>query len=271
MRILMVRKTIASDFHAASKAAQRWPAFLNTLRLCADNSLGPADIKLALATLKRMQDELREHSHTINDRRDDLIAAGRKLVNCAGQTYPSAHAAALGAAQAMYFGIWAAIDPLGLSKAYDDQSVRFDIDKLFEPEWDKAKRAIRQLRRFRYSKLAALVEHERIAIRTTSGGKKKLRHRESDLRPLTPKQAEGLHIVGECQGNFAKAAKKLGKDRKTVEQNYKSGMAKIAAAGSLNNKKKPGPLPTGLRGDDEITADNDRRARTRPVDHRAGR
>jgi hypothetical protein len=115
-------------------------------------------------------------------------------------------------------------------------------------------------------------ESSEVAIPKTSevksAAKKPRKRRQSDPRPLTPIQAEAVQIVGECQGDIAKAARHLGKDRKTVEQNYEAGMAKLAATGSSDNKRKPGGLPTGLRDDAEVTADDDRRARNRPRDRR---
>lgn len=94
------------------------------------------------------------------------------------------------------------------------------------------------------------------------------KRRQSDLRPLTTKQTEAIQIVGECSGDIAKAAKRLGKDRKTVKQHYDAGMAKVGQAAVVDNKPKPGSLPTGSRGDDEVTGDDDRRARIRPVDRK---
>ena len=46
-------------------------------------------------------------------------------------------------------------------------------------------------------------------------------------RPLTPRQTEVIQIVGECKGNIAEAARRLGIDRKTVDEAYKAGMAKL--------------------------------------------
>ena len=92
------------------------------------------------------------------------------------------------------------------------------------------------------------------------------RRQSSKPRPLTPKQTEALQIVGECGGDIAEAARRLGKDRKTVEQHYQAGLAKLGRA--MGRKPKVEQLRNGLRGQPEVTAEDDRRARIRPVDRR---
>jgi DNA-binding CsgD family transcriptional regulator len=51
-------------------------------------------------------------------------------------------------------------------------------------------------------------------------------------RPLTDKQTEAVHMVGECKGNVTEAANRLGRDRKTVEQHYKAAMKKLGKSQS---------------------------------------
>ena len=58
-------------------------------------------------------------------------------------------------------------------------------------------------------------------------GKSRRKRQALDLRPLTEKQAEAVHIVGECGGNIAAAAKRLGHNRKTVKQHYEAAMSKM--------------------------------------------
>jgi len=51
--------------------------------------------------------------------------------------------------------------------------------------------------------------------------------RDRKPRPLTPRQTEVVQIVGECRGDIAKAAKRLGLHRKTVAEAYRAGLKKL--------------------------------------------
>lgn len=55
---------------------------------------------------------------------------------------------------------------------------------------------------------------------------------------LTDKQLEAIQVVGQHHGNFAAAARALQKDRKTVEEHYRTALKKLSAA---NEAKKPPP------------------------------
>jgi hypothetical protein len=46
-------------------------------------------------------------------------------------------------------------------------------------------------------------------------------------RPLTSRQTEVIQVVGECKGNLAAAAQRLGRDRKTIKEIYQAGMSKL--------------------------------------------
>jgi predicted DNA-binding protein (UPF0251 family) len=70
--------------------------------------------------------------------------------------------------------------------------------------------------------------------------------------PLTAKQLEAVHMVGECQGNIAEAARRLGKSRSTIARHYKAGMAKSAEA----------PPP---RSSSQSPQSTDRASRERPA------
>jgi DNA-binding CsgD family transcriptional regulator len=64
----------------------------------------------------------------------------------------------------------------------------------------------------------------------TFGAPQKLRRRAGKPRKpsgLTDRQIEIVQIVGECKGNIALAARKLGRDRKTIDEVYRAGMAKL--------------------------------------------
>lgn len=75
-------------------------------------------------------------------------------------------------------------------------------------------------------------------------------------RPLTAKQGEALQIVGECKGNIAEAARRTGCDRKTMEQHYKTGMAKLGKSAVKHRTKR---MPVDLRGQEHVGDGEDRR------------
>jgi DNA-binding CsgD family transcriptional regulator len=104
------------------------------------------------------------------------------------------------------------------------------------------------------------------AASASVAAKRRRSRRQAESGALTDKQLEVIHMMGEYGGDTAAVAKRLGKDRKTVDQHYKAGMRKLSI--EAPNEKKLGSLPSGLRGDDEVTTDDDRRARIRPRDRR---
>lgn len=85
----------------------------------------------------------------------------------------------------------------------------------------------------------------------------KRRNRQSAKpRTVTAAQAEAVQMVGECKGSLAEAARRLGKNRKTVEQHYIAGLrnANICAA-VLDQKPKKRNLPHDKRGQAIVTDD----------------
>jgi phage gp16-like protein len=52
----------------------------------------------------------------------------------------------------------------------------------------------------------------------------------SSRASLTDKQLEALQVVGQHHGNFAAAARTLQKDRKTVEEHYRTALKKLSSA-----------------------------------------
>lgn len=74
--------------------------------------------------------------------------------------------------------------------------------------------------------------------------------------PLTEKQLEAVHIVGECKGNIAEAARRIGKDHKTVKQHYDAGMKKMGKAAVTH---KSHSMPKDRRDQENITKEDDRR------------
>jgi hypothetical protein len=86
---------------------------------------------------------------------------------------------------------------------------------------------------------------------------KRKRKRTSDKprkpRPLTATETETIQIVGECKGNVAAAARRLGKDRKTVEESYRTGLGKL---GKEAYRYKTRLLPRDKRGQEVISDDS---------------
>lgn len=93
---------------------------------------------------------------------------------------------------------------------------------------------------------------------TTKKAKRKRRRRKADPipRPLTAKQVETVQTVGECKGNIAEAARRLGKDRKTVAESYEAAMEKLGIQAVKHQTK---PLPLDRRGQENLSGEDDRR------------
>lgn len=66
-------------------------------------------------------------------------------------------------------------------------------------------------------------------------GKRKNTHKVN--RPCTEKQIEVFRVVGECQGNFKKAADELGKSRQYVESTYKLTKKKLEQVTSQRSER----------------------------------
>ncbi len=94
----------------------------------------------------------------------------------------------------------------------------------------------------------------------TPEGPKKTRKRRKRLSqeatPLTAKQLEAMQIVGECKGDFAEAARRLGKDRKTVVDHYEAATKK---AGKRQMKHMTQQIAKDRRGQDNLADGDDRR------------
>jgi hypothetical protein len=89
-------------------------------------------------------------------------------------------------------------------------------------------------------------------------GDNRPRRNRKPLNPkeLTPKQLEASQIVAECKGDIAEAARRLGKDRATVEQHYRAAMKKL---GKTVVKYKTKQLPSDRRGQANLADGQDRR------------
>ena len=77
-------------------------------------------------------------------------------------------------------------------------------------------------------------------------------------REPTPRQLEVIQIFGECNGNLAAVARKLGRDRKTIEETYKAGMMKLGKT-VYHSKDKTRLLARDRRGQEVVSDDDDRR------------
>ena len=86
---------------------------------------------------------------------------------------------------------------------------------------------------------------------------KRRKRASSKPRQLTAKQLEAAQIVGECKGNFAEAARRLGKDRKTVKQSYDAAMKKLGKEAVATHQTRW--YPRDRRGQAYLTAEDDRR------------
>ena len=103
----------------------------------------------------------------------------------------------------------------------------------------------------------------RLRERIQSSPKPKPRKRASGKprkpRPLTCIETETMQIVGECKGNIAAAARRLGKDRKTVEQAYRNGLSKVGKEAYWQNKRaKTRLLARDKRGQEAVSTDDER-------------
>ena len=110
-------------------------------------------------------------------------------------------------------------------------------------------------------KLDTLIED--LAGKAPSGAAGRKRKRAGDKprkpRPLTATETETIQIVGECNGNVAAAARRLGKDRKTVEESYRNGLKKLGKEAYWQSKKTKARLLTrDKRGQETISTDSER-------------
>jgi hypothetical protein len=86
-------------------------------------------------------------------------------------------------------------------------------------------------------------------------------------RPLTPRQVEVIQIVGECKGNIAEAATRLGRDRKTIVETYQAGMKKLGKDVSFP-KKSDRLIARDRRGTLDVADIDDSRSENADEDHR---
>jgi hypothetical protein len=78
----------------------------------------------------------------------------------------------------------------------------------------------------RLTEIAGEIE-DVLPVLATKQARRASRKRRPAVKQMTPTQALTFQMVAECEGNIAKAARLLGKDRKTVAQSYEEGLAKV--------------------------------------------
>jgi hypothetical protein len=101
---------------------------------------------------------------------------------------------------------------------------------------------------------AVAVEYEK-----AHAGRRRRRWHERKQRPMTAKQAEAVQIVGECKGNLAQAAKRIGIGRKTLKERYDAGMKKLGRADLGTQRRFLQRLKHDRRGQVDLANGEDRR------------
>jgi hypothetical protein len=91
--------------------------------------------------------------------------------------------------------------------------------------------------------------------------RRKARPAAASPKPLTAIQTQTIQVVSECEGNIAAAAHRLGKDRKTVEESYRTGMLRLGKE-AYWNRHKTRLLARDRRGTEDV-ADVDDHLRNR--------
>jgi len=99
----------------------------------------------------------------------------------------------------------------------------------------------------------------RVQVAAVAARKARNRRRRSSaeekIRPLTEKQVEAVHIVGECRGNLAEAARRIGIDRKSLKERYDAALKKLGKAGMP--KPSTERLPQDRRGQTMVAGEDD--------------
>jgi predicted DNA-binding protein (UPF0251 family) len=95
----------------------------------------------------------------------------------------------------------------------------------------------------------AVAKEELPAASPSPVNKPRRKRRQSGSKtppPLTPREAEAVHLVGEHKGNFTEAANKMGVSRQRAKVLYGNAMKKLSKAGVRNPKTQA--LPHDRRG-----------------------
>lgn len=111
--------------------------------------------------------------------------------------------------------------------------------------------------RQRYPDLAKAVAVA--VVDSANKGGKRRRKRQSKPNPPTDKEVEALYTVGECKGNIAEAARRLGKHRKTVQEQSQAALRKTGVRASMM-KPKTESISSDRRGQADIAGNDDGQA-----------
>ena len=90
----------------------------------------------------------------------------------------------------------------------------------------------------------------------SSDTKRKRRRGDTSGRKATERQLEAFVMVQECDGNIAEAARRLGRDRKTVAEHYKKALERGCES---IKRPKTRALPRDRRGQSAVAVEDDRR------------
>jgi hypothetical protein len=172
-------------------------------------------------------------------------------------------------AEANRTGILAAVEPIieeiynrhaGTSRAAVADLGSYGRGGASDEDLNRLDVAIRRLRDIAAS--GAAIEGATSGKKPPSAGRRKAktsrrRRTPTDpIKPLTPRQAEYVQTVSECQGNMAEAGRRLAVDRKTVAEGHKVALAKLGKKQMAHTTKL---LKTDRRGQADIAAEDDRR------------
>jgi hypothetical protein len=116
------------------------------------------------------------------------------------------------------------------------------------------------LQAFREARAAYQIEVERLQQETVPIGRRRRKRGGKPRKPmpLTPRQTEVAQIMGECRGNVAEAARRLRRDRKTIEGTYRAAMGKLGKTAYLS-KDKTRLLTRDRRGQYDVAEEDDKR------------
>ncbi|MFH0964718.1 MAG: hypothetical protein V2A58_12000 [Planctomycetota bacterium] len=101
----------------------------------------------------------------------------------------------------------------------------------------------------------------------TTAGKRAGRRASYKTPGLTPKQIEACAMLTECNGNYVKAGRRLGRDPKTVRQHVQTAYKKMGEKLPAGKPKKQ-DHPHDKRGQVLLSGGRDSRAKRKPYDRR---
>jgi hypothetical protein len=143
------------QFEAASKAIEKWPAEIDTLKMWADCD----DADRVQSIVKRLRESFAENAWLAETSGEITLVSSGPIV-AAGSTYSSAHLAAIDIAKRLYFIIWQNADYSGFRSALAGGDGQFD-DMGIKKYWTAVRHAILSFPSFDWSALKAGIQRER--------------------------------------------------------------------------------------------------------------